>query len=191
MKLKYYLRGLGIGIIVTTIVLTVSNAAGGENLTDAEIIERAEALGMVMEESDGSRIKDQIESTEEETQSTEAAEDAEETQNSEETNQSEESEIAEEEQKTEETVSVETTSDNQETVTNQPDTTAPYMLVVNAGAVCRELCDELQQNGVIDDSEGLRKYLGDNGYAKQICPGNYEIPYGSSYEEIAQILLSK
>ena len=50
MKLKYYLRGLGIGIIITTLVLMIAYSGHKTELTDEEIIARAEALGMVMEE---------------------------------------------------------------------------------------------------------------------------------------------
>lgn len=52
MKLKYYLRGLGAGILVSTIIL--STALGTKTkveLTDDEIIERAQALGMEMKSS--------------------------------------------------------------------------------------------------------------------------------------------
>lgn len=44
MKLKYYMRGLGIGIVLTTLILTIANPK--EKLTDQEIMERAKALGM-------------------------------------------------------------------------------------------------------------------------------------------------
>ena len=51
MKLKYYLRGLGIGIICTAIIMGIALSGNKrETLTDAEIIERARLLGMVMEE---------------------------------------------------------------------------------------------------------------------------------------------
>ena len=50
MKLKYYLRGLGLGILFTTIVLTIAFHNGQkESLSDEEIIKRAGQLGMVME----------------------------------------------------------------------------------------------------------------------------------------------
>ena len=52
MKLKYYLRGLGIGIIVTTVILMISFPGKEEKLTDEEIIARAKQLGMVMPEED-------------------------------------------------------------------------------------------------------------------------------------------
>ena len=52
MKFKYYLKGIGMGIIVTTIVLSVSFAMHEPNLSDAEIIERAKEIGMIMPESE-------------------------------------------------------------------------------------------------------------------------------------------
>ena len=49
MKLKYYLRGLGVGIICTAILMGIALSGNKkEKLTDTEIIERAKLLGMVM-----------------------------------------------------------------------------------------------------------------------------------------------
>ena len=45
MKLKYYLRGLGIGIIITAIIMSFTRQP--EKLTDAQIKLRAHELGMV------------------------------------------------------------------------------------------------------------------------------------------------
>ncbi len=45
MRLKYFLRGLGIGIVVTTIILAISHNAG-RRMSDSEVIERAKELGM-------------------------------------------------------------------------------------------------------------------------------------------------
>jgi hypothetical protein len=47
MKLKYYLRGMGIGIILTAIVMGFALGGRKATLSDAEIIQRAKALGMV------------------------------------------------------------------------------------------------------------------------------------------------
>ena len=46
MERKYYLRGLGIGIAVTAIIMGIALSDGGE-MTDSEIIARAKELGMV------------------------------------------------------------------------------------------------------------------------------------------------
>ena len=53
MKRKYYLRGLGIGILVTALVFTFT---GPKEMTDDEIIKRAEELGYVKEEDSDSSI---------------------------------------------------------------------------------------------------------------------------------------
>ncbi|RKM62450.1 hypothetical protein D6855_03290 [Butyrivibrio sp. CB08] len=47
MKLKYYLRGMGIGIILTAIVMGFALGGRKATLSDAEVIQRAKALGMV------------------------------------------------------------------------------------------------------------------------------------------------
>lgn len=52
MRLKYYLRGLGIGIAVTAVVLSLSTEHKAAALTDEQIIERAKALGMQEAEPD-------------------------------------------------------------------------------------------------------------------------------------------
>ena len=46
MKLRYYIRGLGIGMAVTALILHFSGASAAP-LSDAEIMRRAEELGMV------------------------------------------------------------------------------------------------------------------------------------------------
>ncbi len=51
MKLKYYLRGMGIGIILTAIVMGFALGGRKATLSDAEIIQRAKALGMIEAES--------------------------------------------------------------------------------------------------------------------------------------------
>lgn len=55
MKLKYYLRGLGIGIVVTALIMGLSTG-NTVPMTDAEIKAKAAMLGMV--ESDSLRLSD-------------------------------------------------------------------------------------------------------------------------------------
>ena len=55
MKRKYFLRGLGIGIVVTALIMGISNR-DSRPLTDAEIKAKAAALGMV--ESDSLKLSD-------------------------------------------------------------------------------------------------------------------------------------
>ena len=49
MKLKYYLRGLGIGILITTIIFIIGIHVNQDQMfSDEEVIRRAKALGMVI-----------------------------------------------------------------------------------------------------------------------------------------------
>lgn len=52
-KLRYYLRGLGVGILVTVLILGVTGNKEKETLSDEEIRARAAELGMV---ESGSRV---------------------------------------------------------------------------------------------------------------------------------------
>ena len=47
MKLKYYLRGMGIGMILTAIIMGIALHGRQETLSDAEIMARARELGMI------------------------------------------------------------------------------------------------------------------------------------------------
>lgn len=61
MKLKYYLRGLGIGIVVTALLMGFATKGAGE-LSDEEVIARAKELGMV-EQRTLADIRDNVEPT--------------------------------------------------------------------------------------------------------------------------------
>ena len=172
MKLKYYLRGLGIGIIVTTIILVSCFSMQKPKMTDEQIIEKAAQLGMIMPEQNSAVIA--------ETETTEP----------EETEQKNEQQIAAEklQQETETQMEVPKEPETENAENAEQTQQEPFTLVVNRGDVCRTMCENLAANGVIDDSEGLRKYLSEVGYASFISAGTYQIPYHASYEEITNIL---
>ncbi|MCR4791252.1 MAG: hypothetical protein K5871_00725 [Lachnospiraceae bacterium] len=46
-KQKYYLRGIGVGIVVCALILIISRINSPVNISDDEIVSRARALGMV------------------------------------------------------------------------------------------------------------------------------------------------
>ncbi len=58
MKLKYYLRGLGVGIVLTAVIMGVILGRRGSDMSDEEIIKRAKQLGMVEAESTLSSYSD-------------------------------------------------------------------------------------------------------------------------------------
>lgn len=65
MELKYYLRGLGLGILVTAIIMSIA-ASKKRAMTDDEIIARAKQLGMI-EDSVLTEINAKEDMTEEDT----------------------------------------------------------------------------------------------------------------------------
>lgn len=224
MKLKYYLRGLGIGIIVTTIILMICFSRQKSSVSDEEIMKRAAELGMIMPEEVGLTVENsEIESTERQTGMSNQDElkkpdqnENPDASNTDEGNQTDEptqdvmaesdaapqdagepsSEPAQDDtaQSSESAQdaavqSGETPQDNQQgTADGGQGATEVYKLLIQHGDVCRTVCDTLAANGVIADSESFRKYLMELGYASFLSVGEYDIPYGISMEEVAEIL---
>ena len=183
MKLKYYLRGLGIGIIITTLILMIAYSGKEAKLTDAEIIARAEALGMVMKEeplfsnTESNKDKEVVASevtTEQDTTTEQVL-----TTENEGGSELETEIVLESESETEDAiVETETTVQTSET----------YHLIIPSGSVPRLICNELEEQGVIESASSLRAYLVEVGYATSIKVGEYEIPYGATNDEVYKIL---
>ena len=76
MNLKYYLRGLGVGIVVTALIMGISLGGKKESLSDKEIKARASELGMV---EAGTTLKDNLPEKEEQQEKDEPASDVQET----------------------------------------------------------------------------------------------------------------
>lgn len=185
MKLKYYLRGLGIGMIVTALILGISfsnrQEQASQPMTDDQIKERAAELGMV----DSSELtlaalqnsaKQQAESTPEETTETQ-----------------EQKEITEE-ASPEPAAEPETTAAPE--VMAVPETTAPEQtqtagITINRGADSGSVSRQLYEAGLVENAKAFDNYLCNNGYSRSINPGTYEIAPGTSEEEIAKIITGK
>ena len=182
MKLKYYLRGLAVGILVTTIILAISFSQTKKELSDQEVINRAKQLGMVM--ADSGKIEDYREDTQTETGQSEQGETEEnvtgDTQDGAEDN---EDGIGDNEGGT---------ADNGTGTEDAGSDTEGKMVtfVISKGQFGRQISESLKKEGLVDDAEAFMKYLGETGKSEGILPGTYEIPMGSTYEEIVKILLA-
>ena len=164
MKLKYYLRGLGIGILVTALIMGFTTR-DSRPLTDAEIKAAAAELGMV--ESDSLRLADL---PQEPTPTPEITPEPEAT-----------PEVTPEPTEEPENTSEAATETTQESG-------ADISITVSAGSGSRTVCNRLEEAGVITDAAEFDKYLCDQGYYKRICVGTFEIPADASWEEIAKII---
>lgn len=196
MKLRYYMRGVGTGIVITALILLVSKQP--KEITDAEIKIRAAALGMVdesifLEEGD---LQQDIE--EKEYQSKQEDTDV--------INTTTE-EIIDMELKEEETeeVSDEVSENVAEIVKNpedpeliQKDNFAQedeegkerqyVSITVESGDVARIVSRKLYEAGLIESEEEYNNFLSGNNYSYRLRAGYYEIPIGADYKEIAEIL---
>ena len=165
MKLKYYLRGLGIGILVTAAILTIVYHTKG-SMSDSQIKKRAAQLGMVMA------------STEEDTlfaQTTQADTTIEET-----------GTISVEET----TTVVETTEAVTEAPTEKPTepAAAEAVLTISQGMYSESVSAELVRLGIITNQKEFNSYLVNNGYAERIQTGDFKVKADMSYDEIARII---
>lgn len=166
MKLKYYLRGLGIGILVTTVILMIAFARHPKELTDAEVIARAKTLGMVMENKEtGQSIP---KATEQQTEAVAGVNT---------------------EQQVEGAAGVNT---EQQTEGAAGANTEQQMveLAVVQGDTSNSVAARLYAAGVVEDAEAFNSFLMEHNYADAILPGTVQIPADADYEKIAQILIN-
>lgn len=200
MKLKYYLRGLGIGMMVTALILGISfsNCQGqaAQTMTDDQIRERAAELGMV--DSGELTLAELQNSAKQPTENT--PEDVKETQET----QTEVSPVTTTEPEIttqpEATKAPEATAEPVATeapeITTVPDTAAPEQgqvagITINRGDDSGSVSRRLYEAGLVEDARVFDSYLCNNGYSRSINPGTYEIASGTSEEEIAKIITGK
>lgn len=206
MKLKYYLRGLGIGMIVTALILGISFSNRQDQtsqiMTDDQIRERAAELGMV----DSSELtlaalqnseKQPTEGTPEETTQTQEQNNIEaepETTVPAETQATAEPETTQEPEATaepepEKTAAPETTAEQE--VTEAPQRTQTASITIQRGDDSGSASRRLYEAGLVENAKAFDNYLCNNGYSRSINPGTYEIAPGTSEEEIAKIITGK
>ena len=189
MKLRYYLRGLGIGIIVTALMMGIATRDNAP-MTDAEIKAAAYALGMV--DSNSIKLSD-IRTTEEPGDNNEA-ENVEDTVGSSEAENAENAAESSEAENAEDTAGsseAENVGDNTEDTGNSGENEEPgetVSITIKSGSGSRTVCNQLKEAGLIEDAGAFDQYLVDNGYSRRICVGTYKIESGSDWEKIAKII---
>lgn len=194
MKLKYYLRGFGTGVLFATLVLMVAfqidkSVQPLDKHKEKETTNKAAENEMESNSVDHDTMVSIVDETEEsdakESDSIEGEEGATSTQ---ETSQEENSS---EEETTKETEAP-TTPPETEEITSAQETTASdnstAILVITAGMNSITASALLEDLGVVEDGEDYNLYLHNNGYSSKLKIGTYEIKKGASYEEITAII---
>ena len=202
MERKYYLRGLGIGILVTAFILGITSDKS-KAMTDEEVMARARELGMVentLLSNIGSGHSDtepteplppeiipddapdqtasDIQPSDADVPEGEAVQTVPETQPEDVSEQSiPETQPAEADEPGEDSGMAIPKTDGQ-TIT----------LTISRGESSSSVSRMLAEAGLVADASAYDRYLCSNGYDKKIRTGSYEIPIGASEEEIAQII---
>lgn len=166
---KYFLRGMGFGILVTVVLFSVALVFYEPNTSSAE-----SDTETVSEDKKQETDTDQ-ESTTKETKE-EAKEEVEEANN--------ESDTATSEETKDDTVEEEPTVATTETKT--PGNFVSFK--VTAGESSSKVAENLYRAGLIDNPSAFNTYLEQNGYDNTIHVGTFNIPEGSTYEQIANTI---
>lgn len=221
MKLKYYLRGLGIGMAVTALILGISfsgrQGQEAQTLTDEQIRERASELGMV-DSSELTLAALQNSAQPQTTMEPEVTEEPKLTADPETTTEPEATAELETTTEPKATTEPETMTDPEATVepetmtepettaepkmttepeaTEEPElTTAPEQsqttITIKKGSDSGSVSRMFYEAGLVENAKAFDNYLCNNGYSRSINPGIYEIAPGTSEEEIAKIITGK
>lgn len=184
--MKYYLRGIGIGIMMTTIILMISfQQSGYKKMNDQEIITRAKELGMIKKQETDSKdpaekakspypsmdsllenakkeeLKDQAENKDESTQENQKSD----------KDKDKDKDKIEEEPKTE--------------------TENSILVKIKSGDCSETIASQLVESGLIEDAYNFNLFLSQHGYDVRLKPGEYTILPGTTMEEIALILTGR
>ena len=197
MKLKYYLRGLGIGMAVTALILGISfsgrQGQEAQTLTDEQIRERASELGMV-DSSELTLAALQNSAQSQTTMEPEVTEESKLTTDPETTTEPEATAEPETTAELEMTTEFETTTEPE--TTEEPELiTAPEQsqttITIKKGSDSGSVSRMFYEAGLVENAKAFDNYLCNNGYSRSINPGIYEIAPGTSEEEIAKIITGK
>lgn len=208
MKLKYYLRGLGIGIAVTALLMGYSNKNRAAE-PKAEVATEETAGDLLADRNGEATTEEVIEQStvENVTVETDSAETSEEeisqqgTASELESSTQEAETITETESVTEtetESVQAEETTDKKEQTQSSteadagnalPQTTIEINIVRgdDSGTVARKL----QNAGMVESATEYDAYLMQHGYDKKIRVGKVEIPVDATWQEIAEYISGK
>jgi hypothetical protein len=214
MKLKYYLRGIGVGILFSTILLSVTFRVSSEKeLSDEEIIKRATTLGMVMKNDDNFNLNDLLEPTITPTEVITATPTPEPTLNPDDNTSSTTdntssttditSNTTDNTSSTTDNTTVEPTTEPTTEPTNIPDkinedtnnnqnSELKYITVqILNGMSSENVATLLKNSGVITDDKAFNQFMRESGYTRKINVGEYQIPVNSTFDQIADVIVER
>lgn len=192
MRLKYYLRGLGLGIIFTCLMFMLfSNKTANNNTDQTDIYNQIDAATETLSNETGSGENNDTANDASVTDDTDVQNDANvsdnlEAQNGQDTQNNPQ---AQDNAEAQNSADNQTDDSNITGETGTDDVQDEYVtLVIEKGDIARDVAESLYEEGIIDDVESFRKYLGETGVSRTLHAGEYNIKVGSTYEEIVELL---
>lgn len=198
MKFKYYLRGCGLGILVASIVLMVSFHSQNKTMDDTAVMERASELGMIMPETEIVSTEADSQLPESGTQSTDTdfSSNKNQKQNTKNSQNKTDGSSQKEEKDTQMASDDKTGSGNNKDTESKKkedkkEESEEITVEIKKGEVCRQLAEELEQIGLVEDAETFRKYMQQIGYDDRIKVGTYTLKRGMTEKEIADTFVEE
>lgn len=205
MERRYYLRGLGLGILITAIIMGAAQS-GSKEMSDEEVRQRARELGMIENtvlsepvaepEADAEQAETDLAAAEEKSEEAapadtepvtedmqEAAADEQDTQ--EQTDAEDSQEQADAQTALEEETEQSTGAQSE---TKTAASGEAQIFTIDKGDSSVSVAQKLEQAGLISSAASYDRFLCDNGYDKKIRAGEYTIPADAGDEQIARII---
>ncbi len=195
MKLTYFLRGLGVGILLAALALCISYRSNPGESTD--VVEQAKKLGMVFPK--GTQEPPTVSILPTETVSATPVPTIQPTISAvgsgagvtgEETAQPPQPPQQTQQPVQPTTVPTEAAPPATEKVADsgkKPDSSGKKF-TVRGGLTSTTVAREMEEAGIIDSAEAMDEYMEKNGFSRKIRAGVYTIPKGASYAQIARII---
>lgn len=161
MNFKYYLRGLGTGIVVTLIIVTISNSLRGsktasENAAQPSSVQPTSAIEAILNNQ----------------RTTQAYGDA------------ASADVTSADVISADTSSAETVSDNIQQGQQERNITVSFETIQSSEAAAQLL----EKAGIVDNWRNFNSYLVNNGYDRKVSGGTFSFSGNESYKEIAGII---
>lgn len=182
MKLKYYMRGIGIGMIVTALLFMIG-ASATNKMSDEEILARAKELGLV----EKTVLREPAAASSEEEKKEASSQEEEQT-------LSEEEPVVTSEENTEDLSQEpsEEMSDNASDSTSEEETEEAIeefvIIEIVSGDSSVSVSQKVYEAGLVASASEFDRFLCANGYDRRLRVGQHEVRLDSSMQEIAEAL---
>lgn len=171
MNFKYYLRGLGTGIVVTLIIVTISNSLRGsktasENAAQPSSVQPTSAIEAILNNQRTTQAYGDAASAD--ATSADAAS----------------ADVTSADVISADTSSAETVPDNVQQGQQERNITVSFETIQSSEAAAQLL----EKAGIVDNWRNFNSYLVNNGYDRKVSGGTFSFSGNESYKEIAGII---